>query len=348
MAFGLKNILRENIAGLIPYSSARDEYTGSGSILLDANENPFNEPLNRYPDPHQRRLKVNLAKVLKIKESSLFLGNGSDEAIDLLMRAFCVPGKDEIITIDPSYGMYEVAAKINDLKIKKVLLNWEFGLESSEILKAVDPSSKMIFLCSPNNPTGNLLDPEEILILLKKFNGLVVVDEAYIDFTGTPGLIGEIDNYGNLVLLRTLSKAWGLAGIRLGMAIASAEIIHVLDRIKYPYNINSLTQTTAENFVRDVDRKEDWVGMIVQERDKLANKLTSFKFVLKVYPSDANFLLVKMSNSNSVYHHLKHSNIIVRDRSSVSLCQGCLRITIGSPRENELLLEALENLEEEA
>ncbi len=346
MDFDLRKIIRKNIADLIPYSSARDEYTGTASILLDANESPYNDPLNRYPDPHQRQLKKIIADGLTINVSNLFLGNGSDEAIDLLIRAFCRPGEDEVISIDPSYGMYEVSARINDIKVRKVLLNEDFSLNSLRILEAVSDNTKLIFLCSPNNPTGNILEKAEILKLVNNFNGITIVDEAYIDFAGTKGLLDEINNFPNLVILRTLSKAWGLAGIRLGMAIGSSEIVTILDKIKYPYNINVLTQNKAAEMILQNVEKEEWVKMTILERQKLSDRLSSFDFIEKVFPSDANFLLVKINKARDIYEFLKDEKIIVRDRSKVSLCEACLRITVGNPEENNLLHSALKKYQQ--
>ena len=346
MEFDLQKIIRKNIAALVPYSSARAEYTGTGSLLLDANESPFNDPLNRYPDPQQKQLKKVIAEGLNIDVSNLFLGNGSDEAIDLLIRAFCKPEIDEIISIDPSYGMYEVSARINDVRIKKVLLNEDFSLNSSRILEAVSETTKLIFICSPNNPTGNILEKTEILNLVKNFNGIIVVDEAYIDFTGTKGLLKEINDFPNLVVLRTLSKSWALAGIRLGMAIGSSEIIAILNKIKYPYNINVLTQEKAAAMILHNDKKEEWVKTTILERQKLSDKLISFGFIEKVFPSDANFLLVKIKKAREVYEFLKDEHIIVRDRSKVSLCEACLRITVGNSEENSILLGALEKYQQ--
>lgn len=341
MPFELQKIIRQNIASLVPYSSARDEYTGSDSVLLDANESPFNSPLNRYPDPHQRALKKIISDDIGIKESNLFLGNGSDEAIDLLIRAFCKPGVDEIISIDPSYGMYEVSARINDISVIKVLLNEDFSLDSSRILDAVSANTKLIFLCSPNNPTGNMLENSEMLKLVKIFKGIIVVDEAYIDFTTTNGLLAEVNNFPNLVILRTLSKAWALAGLRLGMAIGPSDIVDILDKIKYPYNINLLTQQKAAEMILHNKEKDEWVMTTIVERRKLSGQLNTFGFVEKVFPSEANFLLVRMNKAREVYEFLKDEHLIVRDRSSVSLCNNCLRITVGNPEENNLLLRAL-------
>ena len=341
MAFDIQDILRKNIASLVPYSSARNEYSGQDAVFLDANESPYNSPLNRYPDPLQWELKKLLSRLLGIPPEKIFLGNGSDEAIDLLMRAVGEPGEDEIISIDPSYGMYEVCAAINNLKIVKILLNSDFSLNTKTILEAVNKKTKIIFLCSPNNPTANLLNLQSMKELAQNFNGLLVVDEAYIDFSESEGMLPFLDELKNVVVLRTLSKAWALAGIRLGMAIASEDIIRIMNRIKYPYNINILTQQKATEMLHEAGDKENWVKMIRRERERLIPELDKLEYVVKVFPSDANFLLVKFKNPLEIYEYLKNFRIIVRDRSQVSLCEGCLRITIGSRDENSLLLEKL-------
>ena len=340
----IKNILRKNIAELKPYSSARDEYSGEAMIFLDANENPFNQPYNRYPDPHQRYLKEEIAKIKKIAPENIFLGNGSDEPIDLVYRTFCEPASDNVVAINPTYGMYQVAADINNVEYRKVLLNSRFDFSADELLRATDRHTKLIFLCSPNNPTGNSLDSNQIIKTIENFSGIVVVDEAYIDFSSQPSLIGSLDRYPNLIVLQTFSKAWGMAGIRLGMAFASAEIINILNKVKYPYNLNILTQNKALELIEKTDDVREWVNMLVAERKKMAELLTDFPFVIKVFPSDANFLLVKVRNSNMIYDYLVEKGIIVRNRSKVQLCNDSLRITIGSPDENEILLQALKDL----
>ena len=341
MSFNLDDIIRPNIACLVPYSSARDEYSGEDAILLDANENPYGTGVNRYPDPHQRKLKEKIGAIYNINPEYIFLGNGSDEAIDLLFRAFCVPGKDEVISMHPSYGMYEVSAGVNDVAIRKVLLNADFTLNTAAMIDAAGPRTKMIFLCSPNNPTSNLLDAEAILEIASTFDGLIVVDEAYIDFAGTGGMLPYIPSIPNLVVLRTFSKAWGLAGIRLGMAFSSPELIHVLDNIKYPYNVNALTQEYAMARILDNGQKEKWVAEIIAQRKRLEKEMALFSCVRHIYPSDANFLLVKVDDPKSLYGYLRNGKIIVRDRSGVSLCEGCLRITVGTPSENDHLLELM-------
>jgi histidinol-phosphate aminotransferase len=337
----LNKLLRKNIIDLVPYSSARDEYSGNDAILMDANENPYNNPYNRYPDPLQRKLKNTIGMLFSISPDKIFLGNGSDEAIDLLFRAFCNPGKDNVVIMDPSYGMYEVCARINDVEIRKVLLTPDFELDPKSILKAVDENSKLIFLCSPNNPTSNLLSSENIITIVKGFNGLLVLDEAYIDFSGTQGLLQLIEEYPNLVILRTFSKAWGLAGIRLGMAIAVPAIIQILNKIKYPYNVNVLSQEKALEFLQDNKVRDEWIQNIITSRKKTEQQLKSLPCVIKVYPSDANFLLVKVTEPQKLYNFLKEHKLIIRDRSRVSLCMGCLRITIGSEAENSRLIELM-------
>lgn len=340
----LEQLIRNNIKNLKPYSSARDEFSGEAMVFLDANENPFNKPYNRYPDPLQRELKVKIAKIKNCKAEQIFLGNGSDEPIDLLFRAFCEPGQDNIVTIDPTYGMYQVSAEINNVEIRKVQLKNDYSFSADELLEKADSYTKLIFLCSPNNPTANLLDKSEMLKLIKVFSGLVVVDEAYIDFAPSASLLTELNQFENLVILQTFSKAWGMAGIRLGMAFASTEIIRIFNRIKYPYNINILTQQKALELVEKEEDKNNWVNLLITERGSLTEKLIDFPFVEKVFPSDANFLLVKMHDARGIYEYLVENGIIVRDRSKVILCNDSLRITVGSPEENEILIEKLNEL----
>ncbi|HAH26284.1 MAG TPA: histidinol-phosphate transaminase [Prolixibacteraceae bacterium] len=340
----LDQLLRNNIKALKPYSSARDEFKGEADVYLDANENPFNAPYNRYPDPLQWAVKEKIAAIKSIAPDKIFLGNGSDEPIDIVFRAFCEPGVDNVISIDPSYGMYQVAADINNVEIRKVKLNEDFGLNAQKLLDAANIYTKAIFICSPNNPTANLLDRGEIVKLLTGFDGLVVVDEAYIDFSPESSLLPELDQYENLIILQTFSKAWGMAGIRLGMAFAQPEIIKVFNKIKYPYNINMLTQQKALELLEQTVEKEEWVKVIVEERDKMVRKLFKLSFVQVVYPSDANFILVKMHDARGIYEYLTEQKIIVRDRSKIALCDDCLRITIGSPKENKKLRKALKDL----
>lgn len=344
MKFDLQNITRKNILALQPYSSARDEFTGEASVFLDANENPYNAPYNRYPDPRQLALKERLKSLKKVAVENIFLGNGSDEPIDLLFRAFCEPGTDNVVAISPTYGMYRVAADINNITYREVLLEEDFSLRSEKILAACDASTKMIFLCSPNNPTGNALDQTEVLRILQEFQGLVILDEAYIDFCPEKTLLDQLTNFPNLVILQTLSKAWGLAGIRLGMAFASHEIILMLSKIKYPYNINQLTQEKALDMLKDEKQKEAWVQTILEQKAILETELALLPLVIQLYPSDANFILVKTNAAKKIYNALVDKQIIVRDRSKIALCGESLRITVGTANENELLINALKEI----
>ena len=337
----INNLLRKNIQNLKPYSSARDEYSGDAMVFLDANENPYNEPYNRYPDPLQKEVKQKISKLKNVPANNIFLGNGSDEPIDLLIRAFCEPGKDNIVTINPTYGMYQVAADTNDIEVTRVSLTADFELDSKQVLKAINEKTKLIFLCSPNNPSGNSLDKDAMLEIVQNFSGLVIIDEAYIDFAPGKSLLPEIGKYPNLVILQTFSKAWGMAGIRLGMAFASIEIISVLNKIKYPYNINILTQKKALELLDNKEQVDIWVKKLIDEREKMVNYLTKFHFVSKIYPSDANFLLVSMTDARRIYNYLVDSGIIVRDRSKIHLCDNSLRITIGTMEEDNVLLQAL-------
>ncbi|MFO7670657.1 MAG: histidinol-phosphate transaminase [Bacteroidales bacterium] len=340
------SLVRENIRNLIPYASARDEFSGSASAYLDANENPHNPPLNRYPDPTQFQLKGIIASMRGQKRENLFLGNGSDEAIDLLFRVLCEPGIDHVITVDPTYGMYGVCAAIHNVQRRSVLLREDFSLDADAVLTAANERTKMIFLCSPNNPTSNLLDVKSLIQLIDLAPCMVVVDEAYIDFSTGPGLLSLVPERKNLVVLQTLSKAWGLAGIRLGMAFAHPELIRYMSAVKYPYNINALTLAEAERSMRKGDQMRGWIEEILVEREKLSRDLVEFGFVERVFPSDANFLLVKVKNPRMIYTYLQESGIIVRDRSSVPLCTGCLRITVGTHEENALLVETLQKYEQ--
>jgi len=352
MAFDLDKITRENIKKLVPYSSARDEYKGKEGIFLDANENSFGAPiatgnkydanLNRYPDPLQLQVKEKLSKIKGLPMQNIFLGNGSDEAIDILFRAFCNPGKDNIIVCPPTYGMYEVSANINDVAVKKIpLTKDEFQLDLNSILNAIDSQTKLIFICCPNNPTGNAVSWSSIKTILEKFDGIVILDEAYINFASYRSLIPELLNYPNLVILQTLSKAWGLAGLRVGMAFASEPIIDLFNKIKPPYNINVVSQQIALDALNNIDKVNNWIKEIVTERQNLKVEIEKLSFVLKVYPSEANFLLVKTIDANKVYHYLESKEIIVRNRNSVTLCEGCIRITIGTLDENKSLINAL-------
>ena len=337
----LQQLIRENIRNLKPYSSARSEFKGDASVFLDANENPLNTPYNRYPDPLQWKLKEKVSKIKNIEVERIFLGNGSDEPIDLVIRIFCEPRQDNIVAIDPTYGMYEVCADINNVEYRKVLLNNDYSLDAGRLLAATDKNTKLIYLCSPNNPTGNLLNKDEILKVIEAFNGIVVLDEAYIDFSEKNSLLPELDKYPNLIIFQTFSKAWGLAAIRLGMAFASIEIINFFNKVKYPYNINQLTQEFVLSELDKADQKNEWVDTLLEQRDFLVNELTGLSSIEKIHPSDANFILLKVADPNSVYNQLVDSGIIVRNRNTISLCLGCLRITIGTKEENRKLLEAL-------
>lgn len=338
-------LVRQNIRQMKPYSSARDEYSGSASVFLDANENPFNAPLNRYPDPRQQRLKQRIAALKEMPADQLFLGNGSDEGIDLLFRVCCEPGRDRVITVDPTYGMYGVCAEINGVDRQSVLLNGDFSLDPDAVLSAVDERTKLIFLCSPNNPTSNSLERKAIEKILDGANCLVVVDEAYIDFSRNQSLLPLLKEKWNLVLLQTLSKAWGLAGIRLGMLFAQAELVDYISKVKYPYNVNSLTIQAALEALEDAGESQRWIREILRQRKLLEDQLQTLPFVQKVHPSDANFLLVKVKEPGRLYDYLMQKGIIVRNRSSAPLCEGCLRISIGTPGENRTLLKALKTFE---
>lgn len=340
----LQSLVRHNIWNLQPYSSARSEFQGTATVFIDANENPWNPPYNRYPDPLQRTLKARIAEVKGVPEASIFTGNGSDEAIDLLLRIFCEPGVDNIVAIDPSYGMYQVAADINNVACRKVLLRTDFSLDVDALLAAADAQTKLIFLCSPNNPTGNSLDREEMVRLLHTFEGIVVVDEAYIDFASQPSFLPELENYPNLVVLQTLSKAWGGAALRLGMAFASPAIIGLFNKVKYPYNVNLPAQREALALLNKPEQMEAQRQKVLEERERLRRAFEAAPFQYKVYPSDANFLLVEVGRANEIYAALVEKGVIVRNRNSVSLCRGCLRITVGTVDENTLLLQALEEV----
>ena len=338
----LQELVRANIGRLKPYSSARDEYQGAeASVFLDANENPYNCPNNRYPDPLQGELKKNLAKLKGVPPESIFLGNGSDEAIDLAFRAFCEPRMDNVVAIEPTYGMYAVCAEINDVEYRRVLLDEHFQFSAGRMLEAADGHTKLMFLCSPNNPTGNDLDPAEIETLLRRFDGLVVLDEAYNDFSAQPSFLKRLAEFPNLVVLQTFSKAWGCAAIRLGMAFASADIIGVYNKIKYPYNVNQLTQQQAMEMLHRYYEIERWVEMLKQERDRVEKEFKALPCVQHVFPSNANFFLVRVTDAMKIYNYLVGEGIIVRNRHSVALCGNCLRITVGTKAENESLIEAL-------
>jgi histidinol-phosphate aminotransferase len=348
MEFNLDNLVRDNIKKMAAYSSARHEFTGNASIYLDANENSFGSPLpddfNRYPDPMQTQVKEKLSKIKGVPPQNIFLGNGSDEAIDLLYRIFCEPGRDNVIIFPPTYGMYEVCAEINNVKVKKVNLTKEYQLDIEGIENAIDPFTKLIFICSPNNPTGNSINHTAIEIILNNFNGIVVIDEAYINYSKQRSFIAELTDYPNLVVMQTLSKAWGLAGLRLGMAFASLPIVELMNKVKYPYNINTATQLLALEALNNIDWVNEHIAATVTEREKLKTELLNIASTETVFLSDANFLLVKMKEARNIYEQLCTKGIIVRDRSKVILCEDCLRITIGTESENKKLIEALINV----
>jgi histidinol-phosphate aminotransferase len=347
MNFDLDRLVRENVKKLRPYSSARSEFSGAARVFLDANENSFGSPLtkwyNRYPDPLQWELKKKIGAIKNVAAESILLGNGSDECIDLLIRAFCHPQKDAVVVCPPTYGMYEVCAAINDVKVKAVPLLPNFQLDLEALENAIDGGTKLLFLCSPNNPTGNSIEREDIEMILNNFDGLVVLDEAYINYSRHRSFIPELKDYPNLVVLQTFSKAWGLAGLRLGMCFASPAVIGILNKIKPPYNIGEATQDLA---LKAMDHLEEVNGMIretVKERELLTKALLQFSFIKKIFPSDANFILVRMEGAAAVYDYLKGKGIIVRDRSHIILCEDCLRITVGTPEQNGQLIEALAN-----
>ena len=349
--FDLNNLLRENIKKLIPYSSARDEFKGEAQIFLDANENSFGSPLtkwyNRYPDPLQIKVKEKLSEIKGVPVENIFLGNGSDECIDVLLRAFCEPGVDNIIICPPTYGMYEVSANINDVQVKKVPLTPAFQLNLAAIEEAVDDHTKMIFLCSPNNPTGNSLNREDVETILNNYFGLVVIDEAYINFSRFRSFTQELNDYSNICVLQTLSKAWGLAALRVGIAFASQEIISVMNKIKPPYNINQASQELVLKALDEVEQVNEMIRELVKQREELIEQLLKLPVVEKIFPSDANFLLVKTVNARGIYNYLLDKGIVVRDRSKVELCEGCLRITIGTPTENNTLINALTDFKQQ-
>lgn len=338
----LQELTRKNVWELKPYSSARDEYSGvEASVFLDANENPFNTPINRYPDPLQHELKSLIAPIKGVTTEQIFLGNGSDEAIDLLFRAFCNPGVDNVVAIEPTYGMYKVCADVNDVEYRKVLLNDTFDLDAKELLAKTDQNTKLIFICSPNNPTGNALNRQQIDIVLDRFDGLVVIDEAYADFSAHESLLKSLSKHENLIVLQTFSKAWGCAAIRLGMAFTNKEIIGILNKIKYPYNVNLLTQQEAIKILKDYNKVTEWVKVLLEERGRLMQQVRELPCTEKVYPTDANFFLVKVTDANAIYKFLVSKGIIVRNRTNVTLCGNCLRITIGTQSENDELIKML-------
>lgn len=346
MSFDLNKLIRPNIAKLEAYSSARDEFSGDAKVFLDANENSIGSPslkwYNRYPDPHQKIVKDKIAVIKRIPAENIFLGNGSDECIDIVFRCFCEPGKDNVIICPPTYGMYEVSANINNVGIKKVPLLNDFQLDLVHLENAIDTNTKIIWICSPNNPTGNSINRVDIEMVLNNFNGLVVIDEAYINFAKQKTFVQELSDYPNLIVLQTFSKAWGLAGLRLGTAFASTPIIKVMDRVKPPYNINQATQEIATKALEEIGQVNDMIKIIVDMREALAEVFLTMPTVEKVYPSEANFILVKIKDARKIYEFLLTKGIVLRDRSNVALCENCLRITIGSEQENTLLIDAMQ------
>jgi len=338
----LEQLVRKNIWSLAPYSSARDEYSGKEAhVFLDANENPYNGPYNRYPDPLQRELKQQLQKVKGVPEDMIFLGNGSDEAIDLAYRVFCNPGRDNVVAIEPTYGMYKVCADINDVEYRPVLLDDNYEMHADRLLAACDERTKLIWICSPNNPTGNSLNRDEIVKVIEAFQGIVIVDEAYIDFAQQQSLRTELVRHENLVILQTMSKAWASAAIRMGMAFASREIISIYNKVKYPYNVNLLTQQQAMEILKDPYEVDNWVKILMEERQRLMQAFQELPLCEQVFRTDANFFLTRVTDAQRVYDYLVDRGIIVRNRSRVQLCHNCLRITIGTRTENAELLAAL-------
>lgn len=338
----IDQLIRKNIASMKPYSSARDEFNGMDGVFLDANENPYENGVNRYPDPYQSELKKELAKIKGVSSKNMVLGNGSDEVLDLLFRAFCEPKQDNVVVTSPSYGMYKVLANLNNVELKEVLLEEDFSLNADKILEVVDENTKMILLCSPNNPTGNVIDFEVIEKLLINTNCLVVIDEAYIDFSIKISSIEKLNKYNQLIVSQTLSKYYGMAGVRLGMCFASEEIIAILNRIKPPYNVNVLTQNKALKLLKNYDNS--YKKEVIEQRKLLSELLAEFPFVVKVYPSDANFILIKTTDANTIYNELIKKQIVVRNRTKEALCENCLRITVGTPEENRLLITALKEI----
>jgi histidinol-phosphate aminotransferase len=349
-SFDLKKIIRPHILSLAPYSSARDEYTGKTGVFLDANENPYGsvttDKYNRYPDPYQSEIKALISPIKGINPENIYLGNGSDEPIDLLVRATCTPQQDRIMILPPTYGMYEVSASIHDVIIDKVSLTADFQIDTEAVLGAITPNTKIIWICSPNNPTGNLMKNESIQLILEHFDGLVVVDEAYIDFTTSESWISKLATYPNLVVLQTFSKAWGLAGLRVGMCFASADIIQILNKIKPPYNISLPAQNALLEGLKHLDQKEEMVKFILEERENLRTKLNELSFVINIFPSDANYLLVQFEDAKAVMSYLINHTVIVRDRSKIRLCEGCLRISVGTQQENEVLMDNLRKFQQ--
>ena len=338
----LERLVRKNIWELAPYSSARDEYSGKEAhVFLDANENPYNDPYNRYPDPLQRELKAQIVKIKGVPAEMIFLGNGSDEAIDLPYRIFCEPGKDNVVAIDPTYGMYKVCADINNVEYRAVPLDEHYQMDADRLLAATDAHTKLIWMCSPNNPSGNSLNRDEMLKVVNAFQGIVIIDEAYSDFSSQKSMRSELAQHPNLIVLNTFSKAWGLAAIRLGMAFASPDIISIYNKVKYPYNVNLLTQRQAMEALKDPFEVDKWIKLLLAERTRLMFAFKELPICEQVYPTDANFFLARMTDAQSIYNYLVDRGIIVRNRTRVHLCNNCLRVTIGMKGENNELLSAL-------
>lgn len=348
--FNLASLVRSNIKKLSPYSSARDEFSGKASVFLDANENSLGSPLtkwyNRYPDPLQKKVKEKISFIKKVPVEQIFLGNGSDEPIDILLRCFCEPQVDEVIIMPPTYGMYEVSANINNVTIRKVPLTPSYQIDLEQLEQSIQPNTKIIWICSPNNPTGNSMDRQSIEMILNNFDGLVVIDEAYINFSRQKSFVADLNEYPNLVVMQTLSKAWGLAGLRMGMAFASKEIIQYMNKVKPPYNISEPVQELALKALDEIGQVNDMIKAIVDMRAALEKDLMNIEIVEKIYPSDANFLLVKFQDAKAVYEYLLDREIVVRDRSNVQRCEDCLRITVGTERENKILVETLKSFKE--
>jgi len=350
MEFDLNKLVRDNIKKLTPYSSARHEFTGKASVFLDANENAFGSPLaekfNRYPDPLQWQLKFQLARIKGVPAENIFIGNGSDEVIDLAYRIFCDPGKDNVIICPPTYGMYEVSANINDVAIKKVNLTKDFQLDVNGILEAVDENTKLLFICSPNNPTGNNMNREEVELILNNFPGIVLIDEAYINYSKQKTFIQELTEYPNLVVMQTLSKAWGLAALRLGLCYASLDLIDLFNKVKPPYNVNEASQQLGLEALQDTNQVNEWIRQVVEQKQLLAAALGQLSFVEKIYPSDANFILVKVNDAYALYDYFSSNEVIVRNRSKDVNCDNCLRITIGTPEENSIVINLLKSYQQ--
>ena len=350
MQFDLNKLVRDNIKNLKPYSSARHEFSGKASVFLDANENaygsPLADPFNRYPDPLQWQLKFQLARIKGVPAENIFIGNGSDEVIDLAYRIFCDPVKDNVIICPPTYGMYEVSAHINDVAIQKVNLTQDFQLDVDGILEAVDANTKLLFICSPNNPTGNNMKRDDVEILLNNFPGIVIIDEAYINYSKQKTFIQELTEYPNLIVMQTLSKAWGLAALRVGLCYASMDIIDLYNKVKPPYNINEASQQLALEALQDTGTVNNWIKEVVRQKEILDLHLNEFSFIEKVYPSDANFILVKVADANHLYDHLSSNEVIVRNRSKEVHCENCLRITVGTPEENTILINLFKSYQQ--